>query len=124
MKRNTLLEEIAKIIYDYEGGWYPEEYEACVGSPKPLWGKWENEAYVPNQLTEHERDDYRLQASKVIEFLEKHKALKGIYKESKDELDNEEARTLYKSIIEHMASRGLPSGDLSEVEKLYKLVGK
>lgn len=71
MSKKDLIEKIAKIIFAYDGGMYPEEYEKCTGKKKDEWGSWETE-HLTNEgyLTEWQRDDYRLQAKKVLEYLE------------------------------------------------------
>lgn len=86
MKRENLIEEIAKVIYE-KGGIPREHYEALVGEPMKEWGSWSLEEYnLDNQLVEHERDEYRYQARAVIEFLESRNALQGVYLKNKKEI--------------------------------------
>lgn len=59
MSKTGLEEKIAKIIYDFAQGCWPEEHELIFGQPKLEWLK----------LEEWERDDYRLQARQVIKYL-------------------------------------------------------
>lgn len=86
MKRKTLIEEIAKVLHTHEFGCAPEEFEEIHGFKKREWGDWSLERFVDNQLAEHERDDYRYTAQKVVEFLESRNALQGIYINNKKEL--------------------------------------
>ena len=73
MKYTNLKEEIAQIIFLYEGGIYPDEYEKIMGTKKTNWKKVYS--YHTSELAEHERDDYRLQARKVLEYLLKNDLL-------------------------------------------------
>ena len=78
MKREKLVEELAKVIFNHEAGVDPEEYLEATGVEKKGWGdnvpcKFSDEAHT---LVEHERDDYRYQAQKVVKFLEERKLLK------------------------------------------------
>lgn len=78
-KDSKLIEEIAETIYLYEHGLHPEEFETFMGYPKARWRISSDKFIVSGaeniSLVEHERQDYRLQAEKVIEFLRKKKLL-------------------------------------------------
>lgn len=54
-----MIEQIAQIIYLYAGGMYPCDHIHVYGKEQE---KWEN---IPEWM----RDDYRLQAEKVLEFI-------------------------------------------------------
>jgi len=69
MQYTKLVEEIAIKIFLYEGGMYPDEYEKCMGVKKNHWDKYHAFQKEEDCLAEHERDDYRLQATKVVEYL-------------------------------------------------------
>lgn len=65
-----LTDRIARIIFLYEGGVYPEEYRGIWGKEKPIWNN--GKSYPPDQdnaLSETTRDEYRCQARKIIEYL-------------------------------------------------------
>lgn len=67
-----LTEEIAQIIYLYNGGLHPEEYETITGNKKRLWKtnkSWDSQPEI--ELCEHERDEFRTQARMVVEYLKK-----------------------------------------------------
>jgi hypothetical protein len=64
-----LVEQIAEVIFQHAGGMYPHEYENIMGEKKKLWktdAPWDTN---PNELAEHERDEYRVQAQAVLKFL-------------------------------------------------------
>jgi hypothetical protein len=64
-----LVEKVAETIYRYRAC-HPEEYEQVMGQPMKLWktdAPWDTN---PNELAEHERDDYRRQARAVLNLLQ------------------------------------------------------
>lgn len=66
----SLKEKVAELIYMYEYGLNPEEYVEAVGKKKRAWktgASWDSQPEI--ELCEWERDEYRLQAEKVLEFL-------------------------------------------------------
>ena len=65
----ALIEEIAEIIYRHQGGVTPDEFEAVIGKPQRHWktdAPWDTR---DDELQEHEREEYRLQAQAVIDHL-------------------------------------------------------
>ena len=69
MNYNKLVEEIARRIYWYDGGMSPEDYAEVFDKAKPGWAKVHDFQKEENCLAEHERDDYRTQATHVIDYL-------------------------------------------------------
>lgn len=64
------IDKIAETIYLYKGGICPEEYEEVVGMPQKDWATdapWDSRPGL--ELCEHERDEYRVQAKAVIEYI-------------------------------------------------------
>jgi hypothetical protein len=69
MNDKDLIESIAEILYNYEGGMHPDEYEMITGVKKKMWmtnAPWDQDIL---ELAEHERDEYRLQACQVVKYL-------------------------------------------------------
>jgi hypothetical protein len=67
---SSLIEKVAEIIYKHQGGLYPEEYENVNGHQQRFWKTdkpWDAQPEL--ELCEWERDEYRLQAKKVLEYL-------------------------------------------------------
>jgi len=64
-----LVERIAEAIYRHRGGISPEEYETIMGKKQRAWktdAPWDTN---PDELCEHERDDYRVEARAVLDVL-------------------------------------------------------
>lgn len=62
---DKLVEQVAQAIYE-RGTETPEEYKAITGNDKRLWktdAPWDTN---PNELAEHERDDYRSMARAAL----------------------------------------------------------
>ena len=60
---------VAKTIFLHEGGLDPKQWETFTGKAKKAWkteAPWDTD---PNELCEHERDEYRTQALMVIEVV-------------------------------------------------------
>lgn len=65
MTMTDVIERVAEAIYR-NAVCEQEEYERVVGAPMKTWktdGPWDTS---PNELTEHERDDYRRMARAAI----------------------------------------------------------
>jgi hypothetical protein len=68
-KMDELIEQVAEIIYRHKGGVAPDEYEAVIGEKQKEWktdAPWDTN---PDELCEHERDEYRTQARAVLDHL-------------------------------------------------------
>lgn len=64
---NALVERVAEAIYRHSGGITDEEHLAIFGVPRKAWktdAPWDTN---PNELAEHERDEYRMQARAAIQ---------------------------------------------------------
>ena len=68
MKYPDLVEEIAMRIYWYDG-MSPEDYEMIFEKSKSTWKKVYDFQKEENCLAEHERDDYRAQATQIVSYL-------------------------------------------------------
>lgn len=71
-----LIDTIAQVIYENEGGMDNEEYEVVCGKPRKKWRIIKEDGSSPDwdqnvetELLEHERDDYRWQAKAVLKKL-------------------------------------------------------
>jgi hypothetical protein len=73
--KEKLIEEIAQIIYKYECGCNPDEYEQVFNVHKKPWGTPDRDG-LSYQLSEHDRGDFRYQAKRVLEFLREKGLLK------------------------------------------------
>lgn len=60
MVNKEVKEQVAKILFMFMGGIYPEDFQVAMGIKKPHW----------DEIPEHERDEYRTQSQKVLEFLD------------------------------------------------------
>ena len=63
---SDLVEKVAEAIYRNVGGVSPDEFEAVIGQPQRHWktdAPWDTD---PNELCEHERDEYRFQARAIL----------------------------------------------------------
>ena len=61
-----LIDKVAQAIYHNEGGFTDEDFVASFGKLRKLWktdAPWDTN---PNELCEHERDDYRIMARAAI----------------------------------------------------------
>lgn len=68
--RHDLIEEVARTIYQHQGGVCPKEFKEITGSDRRLWETDQPWDAQPNiELCEWERDECRFQAKKVLEFL-------------------------------------------------------
>jgi hypothetical protein len=66
-----LIEKVAEIIFRHRGGVAPEEYD-IIGAKQKEWktdAPWDTN---PDELCEHERDEYRTQARAVLDYLRQH----------------------------------------------------
>lgn len=62
----SLVEAVAQAIYHHEGGMTDEDYLAATGKARLLWetdAPWDSN---PEELCEHERDEYRIMAEAAI----------------------------------------------------------
>jgi hypothetical protein len=63
---SKIIEQVAQAIYHNDGGMTDEEYEISCGKSRLLWwtsAPWDTD---PNELCEHERDEYRIMAEAAI----------------------------------------------------------
>lgn len=61
-----LVERVAEAIYHVDGGMSDEEYFDATGQKRKLWktdAPWDSN---PDELAEHQRDDYRTMAMAAI----------------------------------------------------------
>ena len=61
-----LVERVAEAIYHVDGGMSDEDYLAETGEKRKLWktdAPWDSN---PEELAEHERDEYRMMAMAAI----------------------------------------------------------
>lgn len=72
-----LIEQIAEVIYRHAGGICPEEFENVFGKPQRHWKTDAPRDTRDDELQEHERDEYRLQARKVVETVASYLLLDG-----------------------------------------------
>lgn len=56
------LEAIAIVLHLYDGGLHPGEYKEAMGIEKTPWEK----------VSEWKKDEFRLQAKMVVQFLKDH----------------------------------------------------
>jgi len=66
---DELIDMVAQAIYHYSGGLTDEDYIEVFGNPRPLWetaAPWDSN---PNEIAEHERDDYRVEARAALKAL-------------------------------------------------------
>lgn len=78
--KQELVERVAEEIYRYQVC-EPEEYEEFTGKPMRVWrtdAPWDTN---PNELREHERDDYRRMAMAAM------KTMREVLKEQSDRLE-------------------------------------
>lgn len=74
MTDNPIVEQIAQVLYDNEGGMTAEDFVKVAGKQRRLWKTelpWDSQPEI--ELCEWERDEYRWQAAKVLEFIEARK---------------------------------------------------
>jgi hypothetical protein len=76
LNKEKLIEELAQIIFHSNAGLTDEDYLAMFGEERKGWGKPELDKYCSDCLQEHERDDFRYQAEKVVQYLEEKKIIK------------------------------------------------
>lgn len=62
---DVITDAIAMMLFLYEGGVSPEEYEEVMGMKQPEW----------NSLPQWRHDDYKVQAKAVYKLLEDHDLL-------------------------------------------------
>lgn len=65
----VLRDLIAETIYRHQGGVYPDEFETICGKKQRHWetdAPWDSR---DDELCEHERDEYRVQADAVLALL-------------------------------------------------------
>ena len=68
MNYPKLVEEIAMRSYYYDG-MSPEDYEMVFDESKSTWKKTYDFQKEEDCLAEHERDDYRAQATQIVSYL-------------------------------------------------------
>ena len=84
-KKDDLIEKVAEAIYHTEGGVTEEEFKIILGHGRRSWktnASWDKNN---DELREHERCEYRLQAKTVVELIIKFIADNNI---SLDEIDS------------------------------------
>ena len=59
-----LVERVAEAIYHVDGGMSDEDYLAATGQRRKLWKT--DAPWDPDELEEHERDEYRMMAMAAI----------------------------------------------------------
>ena len=67
--KTDLIEKVAEAIYYTEGGVTEEEFKIIFEQSRKLWktdAPWDSN---PNELHEHQRDEYRLQAKTAIDII-------------------------------------------------------
>jgi len=69
MMNRILIDQVAQIIYHNEGGMDDSEWHEATGKYRKIWKTQEPWDTNPNELCEHERDEYRMQALEVLRFL-------------------------------------------------------
>lgn len=70
---DQLIDRVAETIYRHDNGMTDEEHESFQGKPRRAWktdAPWDSN---PNELTEWERDEYRMQAEAVLRLLAEEK---------------------------------------------------
>jgi hypothetical protein len=70
MTKKEIIEKVAELIYLNEGGVSPEEFKKVCGFSKRKWKtgrKWDS---YDDELCEWERDEYRHQATVIVNFIE------------------------------------------------------
>ena len=67
MNYKQIVEKVAITIYQFDGGMDGDTYAKVTGETRPAWVKQYD--FQKEELAEHERDDYRVQAHAVVDRL-------------------------------------------------------